>query len=85
MIGDLTQREDELGGKTLLIVGMGRIGGRLARLAKAFDMNVIGIRRDPAKGADGADAIHGMADLVELVPQADIVALTCPLTPETRA
>src|SRR5438477_3739018 len=36
MISDLTQREDELGGKTLLIVGLGGIGGRLARLAKAF-------------------------------------------------
>jgi phosphoglycerate dehydrogenase-like enzyme len=45
MIGDLTQREDELGGKTLLIVGLGQIGGRLAQVAKAFDMRVIGIRR----------------------------------------
>jgi nitrite reductase/ring-hydroxylating ferredoxin subunit len=43
MIGDLTRREDELGGKTLLIVGLGQIGGRLAQLAKAFDMRVIGI------------------------------------------
>ena len=47
MIGDLSQREDELGGKTLLIVGLGDIGGRLARLAKAFDMRVVGLRRDP--------------------------------------
>jgi D-2-hydroxyacid dehydrogenase (NADP+) len=83
MIGDLTQREDELGGKTLLIVGMGRIGAHLAKLAKAFDMKVVGIRRDPAQGANGADSIHGMADLVKLVPQADFVALTCALTPET--
>jgi phosphoglycerate dehydrogenase-like enzyme len=83
MLGDLTQREDELGGKTLLIVGMGRIGSHLAKLAKAFDMKVAGIRRDPAQGANGADSIHGMADLVKLVPQADFVALTCALTPET--
>jgi D-isomer specific 2-hydroxyacid dehydrogenase, NAD binding domain len=55
MIGDLTQREDELGGKTLLIVGLGQIGGRLAQLAKAFDMRVIGIRRDPRAGAGHAD------------------------------
>ena len=40
MIGDLTQREDELGGKTVLVVGMGRIGSHLARLCKAFDMKV---------------------------------------------
>jgi D-2-hydroxyacid dehydrogenase (NADP+) len=83
MIGDLTQREDELGGRTLLIVGMGRIGSHLAKLAKAFDMKVVGIRRDPKAGANGADSIHGMADLVKLVPQADYVALTCALTPET--
>ena len=83
MIGDLSQREDELGGKTLLVVGMGRIGAHLAKLAKAFDMKVVGIRRDPKQGTNGADSIHGMADLVRLVPQADIVALTCALTPET--
>jgi D-2-hydroxyacid dehydrogenase (NADP+) len=83
MLGDLTQREDELGGKTLLIVGMGRIGSHLAKLAKAFDMKVIGVRRDPKAGTNGADEIHGMADVVTLVPQADIVALTCALTPET--
>lgn len=83
MLGDLTQREDELGGKTVLIVGMGRIGSHLAKLAKAFDMKVIGIRRDPKAGTNGADEIYGMGDLVKLVPQADIVALTCALTPET--
>ena len=83
MIGDLAQREDELGGKTLLIVGMGRIGSHLAKLAKAFDMKVLGIRRDPAQGANGADSIHGMGDLVKLVPHADFVALACALTPET--
>lgn len=83
MIGDLTQREDELGGKTMLVVGMGRIGSHLAMLGKAFGMKVIGIRQDPGKGTNGADAIHAMGDLVKLVPQADIVALTCALTPET--
>jgi phosphoglycerate dehydrogenase-like enzyme len=83
MIGDLAQREDELGGKTLLVVGMGRIGSHLAKLAKAFDMKVVGIRRDPKAGANGADSIHGMGDLVKLMPDADFVALTCALTPET--
>ncbi len=84
MIGDLTRREDELGEKTLLIIGLGRIGGRLARLARAFDMRVIGTRRDPAAGANGADSVFGNDRLPELLPQADFVALTCPLTPETR-
>ena len=84
MIGDLTQREDELGGKTMMVVGMGRIGSHLAKLAKAFDMKVIGIRREPKSGTNGADSIHGMADVVKLVPQADFVVLTCALTPETQ-
>src|SRR6516165_8175028 len=84
MIGDLTQREDELSGKTLLIVGLGQIGGRLAQLAKAFDMRVIGIRRDPAAGRGAADTVHTMTELNALLPQADFVALTCPLTAETE-
>jgi phosphoglycerate dehydrogenase-like enzyme len=84
MIGDLAAREDELGGKTLLIVGLGDIGGRLARLAKAFDMRVIGLRRDPKNGVGAADAVHGMDGLSALLPDADFVALTCPLVKETE-
>jgi phosphoglycerate dehydrogenase-like enzyme len=84
MIGDLSQREDELGGKTLLVVGLGQIGGRLARLAKAFDMRVVGLRRDPAAGRGAADAVHTMSELKSLLPEADFVALTCPLTKETE-
>lgn len=83
MIGDLTVREDEIKGKTMLVVGMGRIGSHLAMLGKAFGMKVMGIRQDPKKGTNGADSIHAMGDLVKLVPQADIVVLTCALTPET--
>lgn len=84
MIADLEQREDELTGKTLLIIGLGRIGGRLAALAKAFDMKVIGVRRDRQKGASSADSVHTLDALAELLPQADVVALTCPLTRETE-
>jgi D-2-hydroxyacid dehydrogenase (NADP+) len=84
MIGDLAQREDELGGKTLLVVGLGQIGGRLAALAKAFDMNVIGLRRNPAAGRGAADTVGGIRELKSLLPRADFVALTCPLTPETE-
>jgi phosphoglycerate dehydrogenase-like enzyme len=83
MIGDLSVREDELGGKTLAIVGLGRIGGRLARLARAFDMTVIGFRRDPSLGAEDAHSVHALSALQDQLPAADFVALTCPLTPET--
>jgi phosphoglycerate dehydrogenase-like enzyme len=84
MIADSSRREDELAGKTLLIIGLGRIGGRLARLAKAFDLHVVGVRRDPVAGRNGADEVHGTEHLGELLPQADILALTCPLTPQTE-
>ena len=84
MISDIAQREDELGGKTLVIVGMGRIGSRLATLAKAFDMRVVGVKRDPSKGQGAADAVVAQAHLLDVLPDADFVVLTCPLTPETE-
>jgi D-2-hydroxyacid dehydrogenase (NADP+) len=82
MISDLSQREDELNGATLLIVGLGRIGSRLAALARAFGMRVIATKRDPSTGG-AADAVFPQDRLLALLPQADVVALTCPLTPET--
>jgi phosphoglycerate dehydrogenase-like enzyme len=84
MISDLSAREDELSGKTLFVVGLGSIGNRLAKLAKAFDMNVVGFRKTPASGKGHADTVHATADLKRLLPNADFVALTCPLTEETR-
>jgi len=84
MIGDIERREDELGGKTMIVVGLGAIGGRIARLAKAFEMRVIGVRRDPAAGRGDADAVHALAELPALLPEADVVVLACPLTPETE-
>ena len=47
-------------------------------------MHVIGLRRDPSAGLNGADETYGMEELTRLLPQADIVALTCALTPETE-
>ncbi len=84
MISDIAAREDEIQGKTMLIVGMGRIGSRLASFAKAFGMTVIGVRRDHSAGTAGADEIHALADFRNLVPRADAIVLACPLTPETE-
>ena len=83
MIGDRSQREDELNGKTLLIVGLGRIGARLARLAHAFGMQVIGVKRHPVAVA-GVVQVVSQVQLLDVLPQADFVALTCPLTPKTE-
>ncbi len=84
MISDMSQREDELAGKTLLIVGLGHIGSRLATLARAFGMRTIATKRDASTGAGAADAAFSQDRLHDLLPKADVVALTCPLTPDTE-
>lgn len=83
MQGNRAIREDEIEGKTVLIVGLGRIGQRLAALCKAFGMTVIGTRRDPKLAGGAADEVHADRDLVALLPRADFVVLTTALTPET--
>jgi phosphoglycerate dehydrogenase-like enzyme len=84
MMGDFSKREDEAGGKTAVVVGLGRIGGRIARLAKALGMNVVGVRQNVAGGAEGADEVHSFRDLKAVLPRADFLILACPLTEETR-
>ena len=74
---------DTLAGKKLLIVGVGRIGGGAAEHAKAFGMNVLGIRK--SRGAHPAvDEMHGPEALHALLPRTDFVLLNAALTPETR-
>ena len=86
MMSEFARREERRARRQerLLIIGFGRIGQRLAKLATAFDLRVIGVRRDAAAGGAHADSVHSIAELPALLPQADIVALTCPLTPETQ-
>ena len=84
MISDLTQREEELPGKTMVIYGVGQIGARIAKLAKAFGMTVLGVRRDVSKTLADVDELHAPEDFVELLSRADVVVLSCPLTDQTR-
>ncbi len=84
MISEIGSREAELAGRTMVIVGLGRIGSRLARFARAFDMHVIGVKRDPSSGGEGADRVVATADLASVLPEADIVVLACPLTAATE-
>ncbi len=84
MLSDPQAREQESGGRTVVVVGFGRIGQRFGRLARMLDCRVIGVRRDPRPAPDSADAVVVTADLMRVLPEADVVVLTCPLTPETE-
>ncbi len=67
-----------LDGKTLGIVGLGRIGHEVARLGEAFGMRVVYANPRPKR------APWERLELAELLARADVVSLHCPLTPETR-
>ncbi len=84
MITDPLVREQEQGGRTVVVVGFGRIGQRFGRLAKAFDCRVIGVKREAGPLSECADRVMSITDLGEVMPKADVVVLTCPLTPETE-
>ena len=70
----------ELGGSTLGIVGVGAIGGRLAAIARAMGMRVLGLTRRPDSLPPGVEA----ADKATLFAQSDVVVLACPLNDQTR-
>jgi phosphoglycerate dehydrogenase-like enzyme len=74
----------ELASKTLGIIGLGNIGQEAARLAKAFEMRVVGSRRNPDRAVAHVDALYGTADLDNLLSGLDFLLLSCPHTPETE-
>jgi phosphoglycerate dehydrogenase-like enzyme len=75
----------ELAGRTVGIVGYGRIGQAVARRARAFDMTVLAIRRDVARPiADDVELLGGPDRLDALLRRADYLVLTLPLTEATR-
>ncbi len=74
----------ELAGATLLVVGLGSIGVEVARLAKAFGMRVIGVNRSGHTDSPDVDEVRPSRLLGDLLPLADGVVLTLPLTEETE-
>ena len=71
----------ELSGRTMGILGMGHVGTRLARIARnGFGMEVISHTRRPDSVPDGIRSVP----LERLLDEADILALSCPLTGQTR-
>lgn len=71
-------------GATVLVLGMGDIGGEFGQRCKALGARVIGVRRSKRPCPDYADEVHTLEDLDELLPQADVVAVTLPGTEATR-
>lgn len=71
----------ELAGKTMGIIGFGRIGQQTGRIAKALGMHIL------ATGSRPTDAGREIADYVELdelLARSDVISLHCPLFPSTR-
>ncbi len=81
---EMRRREIELTGLTMGLVGFGGTGRSMARRAAAFGMRCIAVDRDPVAASPEVDAVWGSARLGELLSQADVVAVCCPLTAETR-
>lgn len=69
----------ELDGRTMGIVGYGRIGAEVAKMAQAFGMKVVAYNRS-GKAGEGVQSVT----MEELYRQSDVISLHCPLTDETR-
>ena len=72
----------ELAGKTIGIIGLGHIGGKVADVATAFDMKVIGNSRTRTDQSHRKN--FRWAEIPDLLQTSDVVSIHCPLFPETR-
>jgi glycerate dehydrogenase len=72
----------ELAGKTMGIIGFGSIGEKVADVAAAFGMTIIGSKRHRTDQSHRPN--FRWAELPELLEQADVVSIHCPLLPETK-
>ncbi len=82
---DLKIRETmgPLEGRTLLLVGLGNAGKRIAKAARAFEMHIVALTRNPKPNPD-VDEVHAVTDLHAHLPRADYIVLMIALAPETR-
>ncbi len=74
----------ELAEKTMLVLGTGAIGTYTAKLAEAFGIKVVGVRRNPGKQVEHISEMVALDDLHTALPDADFIVLTLPLTNDTR-
>lgn len=69
----------ELAGRTMGIIGLGRIGLRVAEIARALGMRVLAYTRTP-KAVEGVECV----DFERLLRESDVISMNCPLTEQTR-
>jgi phosphoglycerate dehydrogenase-like enzyme len=74
----------EIGGKTMLVAGLGGIGTEVAKRANALGMRVLATRHSSREGPDFVEYVGLSDELHELAEQADVVVNALPLTRETR-
>lgn len=72
-----------LHGKTLLVIGYGHIGKKVAHFGKCFGMTVKAVKKTPGK-AEEIDYLGTNKDLHDLLPEADFIIATLPLTESTK-
>lgn len=77
------QHTEPLAGKTLGVVGLGAIGGEVARRGATMGLHVLGVRRDP-RPVDGVERMFAPHELREMLPLCDFVVLAVPGTAGTR-
>jgi phosphoglycerate dehydrogenase-like enzyme len=68
---------------TVLLIGLGNLGKRIAKLCKAFNMKVIGTKRSPEQ-VENVDMVFPVGELKNYLSEADYVVVVAPLTPETE-
>ncbi|MFC4992734.1 D-2-hydroxyacid dehydrogenase [Rubritalea tangerina] len=73
-----------LKGKTMLVIGLGGIGTEIAHRAHGFGMRVIGTRRSDSPSPAFIQKVGKPHELLNMLPEADVVAIAVPLTPETN-
>lgn len=76
-------RSAMLSGRTIGLIGVGNIGGHIAKCAKGFGMHVLGVRRNKEKSVEYVDSMHGLAELRSVLGKCDYVVLATPNTGET--
>jgi len=74
----------EIRGKTLGIIGFGRVGREVARRAAAFGCRILAVNRTAREAGDGVERVYPLTEIDSALPQCDIVVLATALGPETE-